>query len=139
VRWPPPRRLSSISPLTRAYSAAVFPSNVLLGFRRVKKQAKRVGKCVGSQDRNLPKHFTAVTRGRANDSSLDLRLELLRTSDVSSMLRRGTSHETMLITVNTRTFLAEAATAASVLPRWHSFDEKRQPGYVLALAGRCAR
>jgi hypothetical protein len=44
----------------------------------------------------------------------------------------------MLITVNTRTSLAEAATAASVLPCWHSFDEKRQPGYVLALAGRCA-
>jgi hypothetical protein len=46
----------------------------------------------------------------------------------------------MLITVNTTgTFLAEAATAASVLPCWHSFDEKRQSGYVLALAGRYAR
>jgi hypothetical protein len=55
------------------------------------------------------------------------------------MLRRGISHETMLITVNTQTFLAEAATAASGLPCWHSFDEKRQSGYVLALAGRCAR
>ena len=55
------------------------------------------------------------------------------------MLRRGISHETMLITVNTRPSLAEAATAASVLPCWHSFDERRQPGYVLALAGRCAR
>ena len=55
------------------------------------------------------------------------------------MLRRGNSHETMLITVHTRTSLAEAATAASVLPCWDSFDQKRQPGNVLALAGRCAR
>jgi hypothetical protein len=45
----------------------------------------------------------------------------------------------MLITVNTRTFLAEAATAASVLPRRHSVDETRRSGYVSALAGRCAR
>jgi hypothetical protein len=44
----------------------------------------------------------------------------------------------MLITVNTRMFLLEAATAASVLPCWHSIDEKRQSGYVLALAGRYA-
>ena len=55
------------------------------------------------------------------------------------MLPRGTGPETMLITVNTQTFLAEAATAASVLPRWLSLDEKRQHGYILALAGRCAR
>jgi hypothetical protein len=40
----------------------------------------------------------------------------------------------MRITVNTPTFLAEAA----VLPCRHSFDEKRQPGNVVALAGRCA-
>jgi hypothetical protein len=45
----------------------------------------------------------------------------------------------MLITVNTSTFLTEAAAAASVLPCWQSFDEKRQSGYALALAGRCAR
>jgi hypothetical protein len=45
----------------------------------------------------------------------------------------------MLITVNTQTFLTEAATAASVLPCRHSFDEKRRPGYALALAGRYAR
>jgi hypothetical protein len=44
----------------------------------------------------------------------------------------------MLITVNTRTFLAKAASAALVSPCRHSFDEKRQPGYVHALAGRCA-
>jgi hypothetical protein len=47
--------------------------------------------------------------------------------------------ETMLTTLNTPTFLAEATPVASVLPCWHSFDEKLQPGYVLALAGRCAR
>ena len=51
----------------------------------------------------------------------------------------ATTIETMLITPNTPTFLAEAASVASVLPCWHSFDEKRQPGYVLALAGRHAR
>jgi hypothetical protein len=45
----------------------------------------------------------------------------------------------MLITVDTPTFLAEAAKAASVSPCRHSFDEKRRLGYVVALAGRCAR
>jgi hypothetical protein len=45
----------------------------------------------------------------------------------------------MLINLDTRRFLAEAATAVTGLPCWHSFDEKRQPGYVLALAGRYAR
>jgi hypothetical protein len=56
-------------------------------------------------------------------------------SGVSSILRQ----ETMLTTVNNPMLFAEAATAASVLPCWHSFDERRQPGYVLALAGRRAR
>jgi hypothetical protein len=51
----------------------------------------------------------------------------------------ATTIETMLITLNTPTFLAEATSVASVLPCWHSFDERRQPGYVLALAGRYAR
>jgi hypothetical protein len=55
------------------------------------------------------------------------------------MLPRGTSLEPMLITVNTQTFLAEAATAASVLPCRHSLDERRRSRYVLALAGRYAR
>jgi hypothetical protein len=45
----------------------------------------------------------------------------------------------MLITVNTQTFLADAAKAASALPCRHSSDEERQPAYVYALAGRCAR
>ena len=51
----------------------------------------------------------------------------------------ATTIETMLTRLNTPTFLAEAKSVASVLPCWHSFDEKRQPGYVLALAGRYAR
>jgi hypothetical protein len=44
----------------------------------------------------------------------------------------------MLITVNTQAFLAEAASVASLMPCRHSFDEKRQAGRVLALAGRYA-
>ena len=51
----------------------------------------------------------------------------------------ATSIETMLITLNTPTFLAEAMSVASVLPCWHSFDKESRPGYVLALAGRYAR
>jgi hypothetical protein len=51
----------------------------------------------------------------------------------------ATTIETMLITLNTPTFLAEPTSVASVMPCWHSFDERRQPGYVLALAGRYAR
>jgi hypothetical protein len=54
------------------------------------------------------------------------------------MLRSGNTHDTMLITLDTQTFNTEAAIAASVLPCWHSLDTRRQPGYVLALAGRCA-
>jgi hypothetical protein len=45
----------------------------------------------------------------------------------------------MLITLNTKAFLAEAASAATVMPCRHSFDTKRWSGYVLALAGRHAR
>ena len=45
----------------------------------------------------------------------------------------------MLINLNTPMFLAQATSVASVLPCWHSFDEKRQAGYVRALAGRYAR
>jgi hypothetical protein len=45
----------------------------------------------------------------------------------------------MLITLNTPTFHAEATSVALVRPCWLSFDEERQCGYVLALAGRCAR
>jgi hypothetical protein len=45
----------------------------------------------------------------------------------------------MLITVDIPTFLAEAATAATMLPYRHSVDANRRPGDVRALAGRCAR
>jgi hypothetical protein len=51
----------------------------------------------------------------------------------------ATTIETMLITLNIPTFLTEATSVASVLPCWHRFDEKRQSGYVLALAGRYVR
>ena len=51
----------------------------------------------------------------------------------------ATTIETMLTTLNIPTFLAEATSVAAVLPCRHSFDEKRRPGYVLALAGRYAR
>jgi hypothetical protein len=47
--------------------------------------------------------------------------------------------ETMLTTPNTPTLLAEATPVASALPCPLSFDEKRRPGYVLALVGRYAR
>jgi hypothetical protein len=45
----------------------------------------------------------------------------------------------MLTTANTSLIDPEATTVASVLPCWHSFDRKRRPGYVSALAGRYAR
>jgi hypothetical protein len=46
----------------------------------------------------------------------------------------------MLMTVNTRAFLPEAAEAASALPFWHkSVDNGSQSGYVLALAERWMR
>jgi len=51
----------------------------------------------------------------------------------------ATSPHIMLITVETKMFLAEAATAALASPCRHRFDENRRPGYVLALAGRYAR
>jgi len=44
----------------------------------------------------------------------------------------------MLNAMYTQTFLAEAATAALAVPCWHSFDPKRQPGNVIALAWRHA-
>jgi hypothetical protein len=45
----------------------------------------------------------------------------------------------MLTNPNTQTSLAEATSVASLEPCRHSFDPKRQPGYVRALAGRYAR
>jgi hypothetical protein len=45
----------------------------------------------------------------------------------------------MLMSINTRTFLAEAAAvAAPALPCWHSVNDPRQSGYAIALAGRLA-
>jgi hypothetical protein len=44
----------------------------------------------------------------------------------------------MLMTINTRQFLAEAATSVCGLPCRHGFDSKRRLGYVQALAGRSA-
>ena len=51
----------------------------------------------------------------------------------------ATTSETMLTILNTPTFHAEATSVALVEPCWLSFDEKRQSGHVLALAGRYAR
>jgi hypothetical protein len=46
----------------------------------------------------------------------------------------------MLMTINTRAFLPEAAEAASASPCWHrSDDRKSQTGYVLTLAARWSR
>lgn len=70
--------------------------------------------------------------------SIVFTFSVLRAADVSSMVFRGTTIETMLITVDIQQFLAEAANAVSGLPTWHSFDSKRQSGDVLPLAGRYA-
>ena len=45
----------------------------------------------------------------------------------------------MLMRLDNHTFLPDAAPVASVQPCRHAFDEKRLPGYVLALTGSCAR
>jgi hypothetical protein len=45
----------------------------------------------------------------------------------------------MSITFNTHMFRAEATLVVSTLPCRQSFDAKLRTGYVLALAGRCAR
>ena len=55
------------------------------------------------------------------------------------MLRPATTIDTMLINFHTQMFTAEATSVATVLPCRHSFDPKRRPGYVLALAGKYAR
>jgi hypothetical protein len=55
------------------------------------------------------------------------------------MLRPATAIDAMLINLHTQALSAEATPVASTMPRWHSFDPKRQSGYVLALAGRYAR
>jgi hypothetical protein len=50
------------------------------------------------------------------------------------------SPETMMLNkVDIQRFAIDAASAALVSPRWHSFEAKRQIGVVLALAGRYVR
>jgi hypothetical protein len=84
-------------------------------------------------------HLSGGYSAAVSRLSLELRVEHLRELDLSSMLRPATTIETMLTNLHTPTFIAEATSVASALPCWHSFDSKRQPGYVLALAGRYAR
>jgi hypothetical protein len=83
--------------------------------------------------------FLEVIPIRPRGASLDLHSDLLRFGDVSSILRPGNNHETMLKTLNTQAFLAEAMSALAVAPCWHSRDKRNQSGYGRALAGRCAR
>ena len=47
--------------------------------------------------------------------------------------------ETMLTTLDTPMLLAEATSVAPVAPCRHNRDKRSRFGYVLALAGRCAR
>jgi hypothetical protein len=61
----------------------------------------------------------------------------LRNPSASSILDRGKSHTTMLITSNTHTYLIEAATAVLADACWQGFDMKLLPGRSLALVGSC--
>jgi hypothetical protein len=70
--------------------------------------------------------------------SLGLRLELLRMSDLCSILRSGASHITMLIKANNHSFV-EAAVAVTGLPCLHRSDATCRLGYVEALAGSSLR
>src|SRR3954447_5762356 len=72
-------------------------------------------------------------------SSLDLRLEVLRMSDLCSILRFGASHDTMLIKTHKPTFLAETAVAVSALPCFQRAHANWQPGHVPAPAGGSLR
>jgi len=93
------------------------------------------GYCAIKEARHLSARYSVATRR----VSLELRVEHLREFDLSSMLRPATTIDMMLTNLHTPTFIAEATSVASDLPCWHSFDPKRRPGYVLALAGRYAR
>src|SRR5438445_11549676 len=66
-------------------------------------------------------HFFRSNEFERDYCSLDLRLELLRMSDLCSILRSGTSHITMLIKANNQSF-AEAAVAVLALPCLHRSD-----------------
>ena len=54
------------------------------------------------------------------------------------MLGSGTSHETMLTTINSHSLLAEAAPMAANLPCWQKPVDGRRFGYGRPLAERCA-
>jgi hypothetical protein len=84
-------------------------------------------------------HFFCRNDFEQDYYSLDLRLELLRMSDLCSILRSGTSDITMMIKANIQEFLAETAVAVRALPCWHRSDAIRRPGYVVALAGSSLR
>jgi hypothetical protein len=73
-----------------------------------------------------------------DQATLDLCSELLRNAEVSSILRRGNSHQTMLITVNIQKFHPRAAVAAALGPCRRSVEVTRRQDNALALAGRCA-
>jgi len=83
-------------------------------------------------------HFFCPNEFERDYCSLDLRLELLRMSDLCSILRSGASHITMLIKANNQSF-AEAAVAVTGLPCLHRTDAICRPGYVEALAGSSLR
>ena len=87
---------------------------------------------------NDSQHFFQRSDLERHYHSLDLRLELLRMSDVCSILRSGVSHMTMLIKANNQSF-AEAAVAVTGLPCLHRSDAICRPGYVEALAGSSLR
>ncbi len=84
-------------------------------------------------------HFLLRSVHERDYCSLDLRLELLRMSDLCSILRSGTSHTMMMIKANAQSFLAETAVAVPALPCLHRSDAIRRPGYVVALAGSSLR
>ena len=71
--------------------------------------------------------------------SLDIRLEPLRIARHSSMLRSGNYHRTMQRAINTHKYIVETASVAGLEPCRQSFDAKRRPGNVHALAGRQLR
>jgi hypothetical protein len=55
------------------------------------------------------------------------------------MLRSGNYHRTMQRAINTHKYIVETASVAGLEPCRQSFDAKRRPGNVHALAGRQLR
>src|SRR5688572_28110988 len=87
---------------------------------------------------NSPKHISKPIPIAVHGSSLDLRLETCVRPMLGLSSDAATTIDTMLVTLNTRTCLAEATPVASALPCRQSFDPKRRSGDVLALSGRHA-